>query len=259
MFDLICNVSSHEELATGYRMLKIQAGAIAGEAVPGQFVHLRVPALEASALRRPFSIYGAKDGILSILYKTVGRGTLAMNTLKAGDALQVLGPIGRGFPLTLSGFPVLIGGGYGVAPLRFLAERLPQKGIVLIGGRTGSDILCREAFAELGWPVVVATQDGSLGEAGLVTIPLDRTLDEFAKAGRHAELFCCGPDGLLKAVGERAIAHKCKAWLSLDKRMVCGVGACLACVQRLRKVEGSEWLGRVCVDGPVFEAREIVW
>jgi dihydroorotate dehydrogenase electron transfer subunit len=259
MFDLACKVLAHDELGAGYRMLELQAGAIADAATPGQFVHLRVPALETSALRRPFSIYGAEDGTLSILYKTVGRGTLAMNALKTGETVQVLGPIGRGFPLNPSGVPVLIGGGYGVAPLRFLAERLPRKGAVLIGGRTETDILCRKAFAELGWPVVIATQDGSLGEAGLVTQPLDRTLDEFAKDGRTAELFCCGPDGLLKAVGERAIARGCKAWLSLDKRMVCGAGACLACVQKLRKADGTEWLGRVCVDGPVFESREIVW
>ena len=182
-----------------------------------------------------------------------------MNALKAGDTVRIMGPIGTGFPCTPQAFPILVAGGYGVAPLAFLASRLPQKGIAMIGGRTANDILLQKDFTEMGWEVQIATQDGSLGEQGLVTILLDRTLKQFHEQGKKAELFSCGPDGLLHAVGDRAIANGLKGWLSLDKHMVCGIGACLACVQKLRKADGTEWIGRVCKDGPVFESREIVW
>jgi dihydroorotate dehydrogenase electron transfer subunit len=103
--------------------------------------------------------------------------------------------------------------------------------------------------------VRIATQDGSLGTQGLVTAPLDEAL----AANPKAELYACGPDGMLRAVGERAMQYGIKGWLSLDKHMVCGVGACLACVQKIRTKSGEEVLKRVCVDGPVFESREIVW
>ena len=136
-------------------------------------------------------------------------------------------------------------------------QRVP--GVVLIGGRTADDVLATADFERLGWTVRVATQDGSLGEAGLVTVPLDRELARLREAGVMPELFACGPDGLLRAVGERAVQTGCRGWLSLDKHMVCGVGACLACVQTLRRADGTEWIGRVCHDGPIFEAREIVW
>ena len=194
-------------------------------------------------------------GRLHILYKTVGLGTRHLAALPVGTELPVLGPIGRPFPLDPAGVPYLIGGGYGVAPLWFLASRLPRKGILFVGGRTAADILETDRFAEAGWEVRIATQDGSLGTQGLVTAPLDAAL-----AGKpRAELYACGPDGMLRAVGERAIAAGLKGWLSLDKHMVCGVGACLACVQKIRRADGAETLARVCVDGPVFESREIVW
>ena len=105
----------------------------------------------------------------------------------------------------------------------------------------------------------IATVDGSEGVKGLVTVPLAAELKRVGASGAAAELFACGPDGMLKAVGEMARLSGFKAWLSLDKHMICGVGACLACVQKLRRSDGSTWVGRVCSDGPIFEAGEIVW
>jgi len=263
MTDNLCHLLHHVPLKAGYWTLTLDAKAIADRAVPGQFVHIRVPTLEASALRRPFSIFGARDGKLHILYKTVGRGTEKMNTLNAGDTVTVLGPLGNGFPLTPAGVPLLVGGGYGVAPLCFLAERLPCKGIVFIGGRTADDILASDRFERLGWTVQIATQDGSQGDTGLVTFPLDREIARLKAEGQPIEFYACGPDGMLKAVGERALANNAKGWLSLDKHMVCGVGACLACVQNIRNPDAPPdtppRLACTCRDGPIFEAREIVW
>jgi dihydroorotate dehydrogenase electron transfer subunit len=259
MVDAQCRVIRQSPLAAGYWLLELEAEAIAGVARPGQFVHVRVPGLDRTSLRRPFSIFGAEGGVLKIVYKTVGRGTEELTHAAVGSALQVIGPLGNGFPLEPKGVPLLVAGGYGVAPLCFLATRLPVKGKVFVGGRTSDDVLACEVFERMGWPVAVATQDGSRGETGLVTAPLDRELAAMAAAGQTPELYACGPDGLLRAVGQRALAADCRGWLSLDKHMVCGVGACLACVQNLRRQDGSTWIGRVCHDGPIFEAREIVW
>jgi len=259
MHDLNCSVMDHAALTDCYRLIRLRAEEVVRTARPGQFVHVRVTGLEQTALRRPFSIYRAEDGVLSLIYKTVGRGTNHMARLVTGDTVGVIGPLGNGFPCGgLEGrVPVLVAGGYGVAPLSFLARRLGCRGVLLAGGRTSADLLCLQDFVALGWDVRVATQDGSQGEAGLVTVLLDRMLE--TQASGRPELFACGPDGLLRAVAERARACGCRAWLSLDKHMVCGVGACLACVQKLRRSDGSLWMGRVCNDGPVFEASEIVW
>lgn len=259
MIDLQCKIRRQQPLTSQYWTLELEAGRIADAAQPGQFVHVRVPGLERASLRRPFSIYGARDGVLRILYKTVGRGTDALCRMLEDDSVQVIGPLGKGFPLNPEGVPVLVAGGYGVAPLCFLASRLARKGLILVGGRTAEDILACDEFERLGWQVSVATQDGSLGEKGLVTAVLDRVLEQLKAEGKFPELYACGPDGMLKAVGARALSFGCRGWLSLDKHMVCGVGACLACVQNLRREDGTTWIGRVCHDGPVFEAREIVW
>lgn len=258
MLDLPVTVKRQEALTANYRRLVLRAPDIAAAARPGQFIHLRVHGLETSALRRPFSIYGAEGDELTVLYKTVGRGTSQMSHLQPGATLTALGPLGNGFPLDTHGqTPILVAGGYGVAPLAFLARRLNSPGIVMIGGRTADDVLCTEEFAARGWEVHVATLDGSRGVDGLVTVPLDEWLA--AHAMRRVEFFACGPFGMLRAVSERAARAGTHAWLSLDKHLVCGVGACLACVQKLRRPDGGTRIARVCRDGPIFEGSEIVW
>jgi dihydroorotate dehydrogenase electron transfer subunit len=182
-----------------------------------------------------------------------------MGSITSGDKLSIIGPLGNGFPeMGMDSFPVLVAGGYGVAPLYLLAKRMQKEGILFVGGRTADDILCVDMFRDLGWEVQVATEDASMGVKGFVTAALDSWLEKNADK-ITPEFFVCGPDGLLKAIGERAIAGGWKGWLSLDKHMGCGVGACLACVQKIRLDDGSEVWKRVCKDGPVFEAREIVW
>ena len=258
MQDIAAHVRTHEPLTAGYRCLVLDAPAIAQVARPGQFVHLRVTGLETSALRRPFSIYRAEGDQLTVLYKTVGRGTEQLARLRPGDTLAAMGPLGNGFPLdNHDRLPILVAGGYGVAPLAFLARHLSIKGIVMIGGRSAEDILCVEDFLNLGWKVQVATMDGSRGENGLVTALIDDWLTANPKPS--AEFYACGPYGMLRAVADRAAHARARAWVSLDKHMVCGVGACLACVQRLRRPDGTTWIARVCRDGPVFDSQEVVW
>ncbi|NLL84183.1 MAG: dihydroorotate dehydrogenase electron transfer subunit [Lentisphaerae bacterium] len=251
-------VKRQSQLTAQYYQLILEAPAVAEQARPGQFVHVKVNGLDDAALRRPFSIYNAADGMLAIVYKTVGRGTALLPLLRVGDVLSVIGPLGNGFPeVSADCVPLAIGGGYGVAPLSFLARKSGRRGTLLVGARTENDLLCLDDFEELGWDVMVTTQDGSQGAQGVVTDLLDGWLAKHKDV--VPEVFACGPSGMLQAVGERALGAGIKAWLSLDRRMICGVGACLACVQQLRRPDGSEWTGRVCHDGPVFEAREVIW
>ena len=252
-------VVEHREIQGGYRLLVVSAPTVAPEVQPGQFVHLRVPHLDSAVLRRPFSVYDANQDRLSIIYKDVGRGTAAMVHMKPGETVSLIGPLGRGFPPVGSGrFPVLVAGGYGMAALYLVARNLPLKGIAFFGAQSAQDILCRTEFESLGWAVHVATEDGSAGVKGLVTGALDPWLRK-ELGGRTPEFFACGPNAMLRAVGERAVAGGWTAWLSMDRNMGCGVGACLTCVQKIRTPDGGWTWERVCREGPVFECRQIVW
>lgn len=257
----LARILEHRDFRGGYRLLVFECGVIAQAVKPGQFVHLRVPGLDGSVLRRPFSIYRAEADCFSILYKQVGRGTNEMALLPAGREVSIIGPLGNGFPLPPPAtLPVLVAGGYGVAPLYLLATRMDRTGLLFVGGRTADDILCTDDFRELGWDVRVTTEDGSLGERGRVT---DAALDPWIATEAQAfepVFYACGPDGLLRAVDTRVLKGGWTGWLSLDKHMGCGVGACLACVQRVRSGgDGQSQWKRVCKDGPVFGAGEIFW
>jgi len=257
MTDEDCKVRVHDDLGSDYRLLVLEAPQISEAAVPGQFVHVRVPGLEASALRRPFSILNAEEGRLELLYKRVGRGTAALNALRVGASVSTLGPLGHGFPETCVGVPLLVGGGFGVAPLYFLSRRMVAAGLkpqLFVGGRTANDILMPERFLRLGVRTHVATNDGSFGVKGLVTDPLDGVLAELREKGVAFELFACGPDPMLKAVALRATGTNSEGWISMDRHMVCGVGACYACIQKT--VRGNS---RCCIEGPVFAAKDLVF
>lgn len=258
MFDAVAKTLAHDEIGAGYRRLVFEAPELSAALAPGQFVHVRVPSLEPSALRRPFSVFDAAEGRVTVLYKTVGRGTLALNGVKPGDEVGVLGPLGRGFPVECDGAALLVGGGYGVAPLHFLARSLKASGhndvIAFIGGRTSNDLLAVDELRALGVDVRLATNDGSAGVKGLVTNPLDDELARLRADGRKFEIFACGPDPMLKAVAMRANGTGAKGWISMDRHMICGVGACYACIQKT--VRGNS---RCCVEGPVFRATDLVW
>ncbi len=251
-------IREHRPMGREYRVLALESPAIARATQPGQFLHVRIRQAPECILRRPFSVYRATQTRVSFLYKVVGRGTRALAELKPGDRLDVLGPLGRGFPMNRAGtFPVLVGGGYGVAPLVFLASRFRSPGVAFVGGATASDLLCLGDFRRLGWPCQVSTEDGSRGTRGVVTDLLDAWLRQHRET--VPEFYACGPDGLLQAVAVRAAAKGRTAWVSLARHMGCGLGACLSCVVRVRDSKGRERWARVCRDGPVFEARQVVW
>ncbi len=253
-------IIGQQEVHGGYRVLRLDAPLIAPRVRPGQFVHVRLPHMEELTLRRPFSVYKADGSTLGILYKQVGKGTRALAGLRVGDPVHVIGPLGNGFPALTEGcYPVLVAGGYGMAPLYLLARSLPQQGLVFVGGKTASDILCVDEFKDLGWEVRVATEDGSLGERGLVTDPMDAWWAERQGAMSPVELYACGPNAMLRAVADRAAERDWRAWVSVDRHMACGVGACLTCVLKVRDPNGGWQWKRSCKEGPVFDSREICW
>ncbi|WP_372846319.1 dihydroorotate dehydrogenase electron transfer subunit [Pontiella sp.] len=250
-------VVEHHNFQGEYRILRLAAPEVGPRVQPGQFLELQVPRLGERILRRPFSIYQAGPEGVAVLYKAVGRGTEAMAAIQPGDEVDIIGPLGNGYPEADTGkTPVLVAGGYGNAALYILAQRMQKKGIAFFGGRSAIDILLVKEFEELGWEVRPTTDDGTLGTEGLVTAAFDPWMAAQDKS--KLELFVCGPNPMLKAMGDRAIDNGFTAWLSLDRNMACGVGACLTCVIKRKTETGWEW-ARCCKDGPIFESREILW
>ncbi len=251
-------VVEHHNFQGDYQILRLAAPTVGPLVKPGQFLHLQIPQMGDRILRRPFSIYKADAEGMSILYKPVGRGTESMRPLQVGDTVDIIGPLGNGYPELAEGkIPVLVAGGYGNAALYLKAKELPVKGVAFFGGRTAEDILCVDEFKALGWDVRPTTNDGSLGTEGLVTDAFDPWMQK--QDVQSLELFVCGPNPMLKAMGDRAIEHNFTAWLSMDKNMACGVGACLTCVIKRNTDDGGWKWARCCKDGPVFESREIIW
>jgi dihydroorotate dehydrogenase electron transfer subunit len=257
MLEQTVQIIANERDTDAYYRLVLRAPQIAPLIQPGQFAHVRILPLKDALLRRPFSIFQATNDTFSILYKTVGKGTEVLSRMRAGEELSVIAPLGHGFtgPRPGGETPLLVAGGYGMAAMFLLAERSPQKGLVLVGGRRRVDILCEREFAAIGWEVRATTEDGSHGEKGLVTQPL---LAELQRKAPRQKVYACGPTPMLKAVGKLAAEFQIPAELSMDEHMCCGVGTCLTCVIPIKTGDGWEYQ-RTCTEGPVFDAREIVW
>lgn len=244
-------------------LLRFSSHLIASQAQPGQFLMVRPSKFPEPLLPRPFSIHRVQGDHLDLLFKVVGQGTRQLAGLKKGDRLEVRGPLGRGFVFNGGQEPVLVAGGMGVAPLLFLAEtwkQLPKsfpKGPpkLYIGARTQNELLGLQEFRRAGVEIFAATEDGSFGQKGLVLGLLKKTLK---KPSPNQTLFVCGPNPMLKAVGGWAIQKGIGCQLSLETRMACGLGACLGCT--VARKEGPGWsYVNVCQEGPVFEAREVLW
>jgi dihydroorotate dehydrogenase electron transfer subunit len=257
MVEQTVQIVSNERDTDLYFRLVVRAPKIAPLVQPGQFAHVRILPLKEALLRRPFSIFQVSGDTLSILYKTIGRGTEVLSRMRPGEELSMIGPLGHGFtvPPPAGETPLLVAGGYGMAALYLLAQRSPQRGIVFVGGRRRVDILCEEEFSALGWEVRVTTEDGSHGEKGLVTQAL---LTELERRAPGRKLFACGPTPMLKAVGRLAGEFNLPAELSLDEHMGCGIGVCLTCVMPVKAGDGWEYQ-RTCTEGPVFDSRQIAW
>ena len=243
-----------------YRLFSIETPEVAGLARPGQFLMIKISSQLDPLLRRPISIHARENDRLEIFFQVAGRGTEILARKEAGDTLDIIGPLGKGFTLDerLKGMRTLcVGGGRGIAPLYFLAKELRSIGAlpaVLYGGKTAAEIPLRKKFEEAGLPVHCSTDDGSYGFMGSVTGLAAREI----KSHLPAFLFACGPDAMMKSAARLAGEWNVPAEFSLESLMGCGIGACWGCVKRIRR-EGQEGWVKICEEGPVFPRDEIVW
>ncbi len=231
--------------------LRLRADDIAESALPGQFVHIRCG--DDSLLRRPISICDIEDGQLTIVVEARGEGTRWLWKRRPGEKLDMLGPLGRGFDLGRKNI-ILVGGGIGVPPMLYAARACTGKAISILGFRNKDCIILRDEFESACAAVITATDDGSFGAQGPVTLPLKKLLDK----GDYDAVLACGPKAMLKAVAESCASHHVPCQVSMEERMGCGIGACLVCACKTKK-DGKEEMRHVCKDGPVFRAEEVVW
>lgn len=256
-------VVSRRTLDGPYVLLSVRHPEVAHAARAGQFVMIKAGTSAEPPLRRPFSVLTVDPaaGTFSLFLKTIGSGTRALAALSPGELAQCLGPLGRPFTAPPPDHEaLLVAGGYGIAPFHLFCEELGRTGgraRVFYGGRTASDLQVREPFARMGVPLVPATDDGSLGHHGRVTEAVEEHLD--AQPG-PVTLYACGPDPMLHAVARLAARRGLPAQVSLDPWMGCGVGTCLGCVVWMQSAhEARPHYRCACTEGPVFDAREVLW
>lgn len=239
-------------LSEGIYEMYLKTGA-AEYAKPGQFVMV-YPANASTILPRPISICEVCGDTLRLVYRVQGKGTKEFSLYKEGESVKVLGPIGNGFPVEegRGRKSILIGGGIGVPPILELAKALKGEDITILAGYRNSDMFLNEDFKEQA-PLEIATEDGSVGVKGNV-------MDVIREKNLKCDvIFACGPMPMLRAIKKYAEETGIKAYISLEERMACGVGACLGCVCKTTKKDEHSHVNnaRVCTEGPVFEAREV--
>lgn len=266
--DVDARIVENRRLSSDYNVLVFHAPSIAAQAAPGQFVMIKTAgAGDMPLLRRPFSIFeiigdpGAPTGF-SILNKRIGTGTSQLFDAGAGESRRVLGPLGRPFTPPASGEAWMVAGGVGLGPFVTLAAALRRAGRpsrLFYGARTASDLHCADLFPPLGTDVVCATEDGSRGDRGFITLPLERALQQAsAVAPDDVTIYTCGPTPMMRAVSDLASRYGRRTIVSLEQVMGCGMGGCYSCVVRIRQADRPRFV-RSCIDGPVFDASAIVW
>jgi dihydroorotate dehydrogenase electron transfer subunit len=271
----LCEVLERRRVGA-YQALTLVAPGIAEQARPGQFVHLLAGEGRSFPLRRPFSIHrvdrpggppgwspggsGAALGTVQVTFDVVGAGTLALSRLRPHDVVDALGPLGRPFtpPEPPTGC-LLVGGGYGTAPLFFLATELRARRCrvdFLIGAATAARLLDAMEAKRLGHSLTVTTDDGSAGRRGLVTDPLP---DLLART-RAGQVYACGPMPMLAAVSRVAAAAGVPCEVAVEEQMACGTGICFSCVVPVATGQGAPTrMARSCLEGPVFDGAAVAW
>ena len=275
----ILTVISNRPVDALSKVYQMELSGCSEEQRPGQFVNIE---LDGLFLRRPISVCDWKDGVLTLLYKLVGKGTALMATLQPGARLDVLCSLGNGFDIDIPALtrpdvpaftrPLLVGGGIGTAPLYLLARRLKERGVsptVILGFNTASEIIYEKEFKALGLRTLVTTVDGSYGTPGFVTdaLPLLASASDPSSvadpssvgacvsapssvcASGYDYCYACGPMPMLRALAPKLASP---AQFSLEERMGCGTGICMGCT--CPQLTGTK---RICKDGPVFRLDEI--
>jgi dihydroorotate dehydrogenase electron transfer subunit len=259
----LCEVLAHERHPGEIYKLVLRAPAIAARTLPGHFVEVKCLPGDAPAgfdplLRRPFSACEImpEQGVISLIYRVVGRGTRVLSAAAPGQRLDLLGPLGKSFPdpQAGSGRLVLVGGGLGIPPMAAAARWAAAAGreaAVILGARTAHFLAGAAEVAASGLPVTVVTDDGTAGRKALVTEPLQ----EMAAAGQAGEVWACGPEGMLVAVKAACEQAGVPCYVSVERFMACGFGACIGCT--IPRADGPGFY-KTCQEGPVFPAAEVI-
>ena len=255
-FHLCCNITETENIAQDQFSIVFDSIKLADCVKAGQFLHIACG--DALTLRRPISVCDTDKSLVKVVFTVKGAGTRWLSLRKPGDMLDILGPLGNGFDM-IGEKLLLIGGGVGVPPLLLAARQATllsksRSSTALLGfAGIGRAILLGD-FAAACASVEIATDDGSLGRHGFVTDLLKYRLN----TGGFDQILACGPYNMLKIVSTIADENDIPCQVSMEERMGCGIGACLTCSCKTKSADNEEY-SRVCVDGPVFSSREVVW
>jgi dihydroorotate dehydrogenase electron transfer subunit len=251
MYNGIFKIIKNDRVAEGIFEMVIQAEEIAAAASPGQFVHIRVNKGFYPLLRRPVSIHSLDRavGTVTILYHVMGRGTEEISCLKEGSSLDVMGPLGNGFPIFMDKKCAVVGGGIGTAPLLELARNLNSCDAYL-GFRSCTYKL--EEFGKACNKVHYSTEDGSSGYKGHITELIEEAISVYDV------VYTCGPLKMMERVMEICFNNNVECYVSIEERMGCGIGACLVCACKIKGEQGTWHNMKACKDGPVFNAREVM-
>lgn len=266
--DIDAAVLSNRRLGADYNVLALRAPEIAERAEPGQFVMVKPDAGLDPLLRRPFSVFeilreesGRATG-LSLLNKRIGPTTGRLFAAEPGLIVRCLGPLGRPFVAVQPPAEAwMVAGGVGLAPFATLTEALRARGTsmtLFYGARRAHELHYLEFFEQQGCRLVLATEDGSRGAHGRVTLPLEREL-EGRGTDRPVTIYACGPEPMLAAVARMAGRFSRPVHVSVERVMGCGLGGCYSCVVPVRSDTGGRHFVRSCIAGPVFRGDEILW
>ena len=238
-------------LGDGIFSVVVHAPEQADAAAVGQFANILAPGF---TLRRPISIceIDKERGTLRFVFEVRGKGTARLAEISEGETLDILAPLGNGFDIPKDGKIIVVGGGIGVPPVLGVSAAAKGRCAAILGFRDSSKIILDNEFSQNGSEVILCTDDGSAGRAGVVTAPLAEELDK----GGVSAVLACGPTPMLRAVAEECKKRGVPCQVSLEQRMGCGVGACVVC-SCMTVRNGEEFYSRVCKDGPVFNAEEV--
>jgi dihydroorotate dehydrogenase electron transfer subunit len=285
MIQVTSKIVSNKRMTKNCWRVVLDSPKIASKVKPGQFIHVKVGGVNGPLFRRPFSVFrrvplkGDHLGI-EIVYKVIGTGTRVMTGLRKGDTLDIIGPLGHGFELDRNkSVQVVVAGGTGAACLFLLAEEISKAGLplkVLLGADTKASVLLKKEYAALKGEVMVSTDDGTYGFHGFVTQMLDQGLRDEKISTDCTIIYSSGPEPMLKALASICQKYQIPAQVSVERHMMCGVGACLACVCKVdpNHISKNRDLGSshiqfvsdkefgyalVCKDGPVFDMNEVIF
>ena len=250
------SVVENKKLLDNHYLITLRPEVEIKKPKPGNFFMVAVDTGLDPLLKRPFSVHRWIDGNFQLLYRIVGKGTKILSEKKPGNSLDILGPLGKGFPAPIKDRQViLVAGGLGIAPIFAMAENIKKRDPLLFyGTKTKKDVLLTDEFRSLGIDPIVSTDDGSLGRKGNIVNVLKNYFTRHPSPVTRYVLYACGPEIMLKALSDLASEFDIKGYIAMEQNMACGIGTCLGCVVKTRT--GHK---RVCKEGPVFPIEEIVW